>query len=124
MDHGADNAGSGSEGQRSAGSLRVLCKASEVAADQPVRAELDGFAYAVFRLGESYFVMADLCTHGPGCLSEGYIDGEEVECPFHQGRFHIPSGQPTLPPCTEAMRTWTVHVVDGDICIDPTEGAA
>jgi nitrite reductase/ring-hydroxylating ferredoxin subunit len=124
LDHGADNTGGESESQRSGGTLRVLCKASEVAADQPIKAELDGFAYAVFRLGESYFITADLCTHGPGCLSEGYIEGEEVECPFHQGRFHIPSGKPTLSPCTEAIRTWTAHLIDGDICIDPAEGAA
>jgi nitrite reductase/ring-hydroxylating ferredoxin subunit len=102
--------------------LRVLCKASEVLPDQPARAEIDGFAYAVFCVDGSYFVTADLCTHGPGCLSEGYVDGDEVECPFHGGRFHLASGQPTAPPCTEAIRTWTAHLVDGDICIDPAEG--
>jgi nitrite reductase/ring-hydroxylating ferredoxin subunit len=31
---------------------------------------------------------------------EGFVDGEEVECPFHQGRFHIPTGHPSAPPCT------------------------
>jgi nitrite reductase/ring-hydroxylating ferredoxin subunit len=45
----------------------------------------------------------------------------EIECPFHQGRFDIRTGQPTGAPCTEALRVWTVHVIDGRICIDPAE---
>ena len=85
------------------------------------RAELDGEAYAVFKLGAAYYVLADACTHGPGQLSEGTVIGEEVECPFHQGRFNIKTGQPVLPPCTEAVRSWTASVVDGRVCIDPAE---
>jgi hypothetical protein len=27
----------------------------------------------------------------------------------------------SLAPCTEALRVWTVHLVDGKICIDPEE---
>jgi nitrite reductase/ring-hydroxylating ferredoxin subunit len=54
----------------------------------------------------------------PGSLADGTVDGEEVECPFHQGRFHIPTGQPTAPPCTEKLRVWPARVIDGRICID------
>jgi nitrite reductase/ring-hydroxylating ferredoxin subunit len=105
----------------SADALLRLCGVSEVAADEPRRVEIDGFAYAIFKLGERYFVTADQCTHGPGFLAEGAVIGEEVECPFHQGRFHIPTGAPTLPPCTEPVRVWTVQIRDGQIFIDPTE---
>src|SRR6185437_10843090 len=101
--------------------LLALCGVDEVNAEEPLRVEIDGFAYAVYRLGEKYFVTADQCTHGPGLLSEGAVIGEEIECPFHQGRFHIPSGAPTLPPCTEPVRVWTAHLCDGRICIDPDE---
>jgi nitrite reductase/ring-hydroxylating ferredoxin subunit len=101
--------------------LRVLCAVSGVSEEAPCRAELDGAAYAVFKLGAAYYVLADACTHGPGQLSEGAVIGEEVECPFHQGHFNIKTGQPVLPPCTEAVRAWTAFVVDGRVCIDPTE---
>lgn len=101
--------------------LRVLCAASGVSEETPCRAELDGSAYAVFKLGAAYYVLADACTHGPGQLSEGTVIGEEVECPFHQGHFNIKTGQPVLPPCTEAVRSWTAFLVDGRVCIDPAE---
>jgi ethylbenzene dioxygenase ferredoxin component len=101
--------------------LVPLCAAAEVSEDEPRRVERDGFAYAVFAKGEEYFVTADECTHGPGLLSEGAVIGEEIECPFHQGRFDLRTGAPTFPPCYEPVRVWTAHVVDGTICIDPAE---
>jgi len=98
-----------------------LCAAAEATEELPLRVECAGNVYAVFKLASGYFVTADACTHGPGSLSAGRIEGEEVECPFHQGRYHIPSGRPTAPPCTVPIRCWTAHVIDGQIMIDPDE---
>lgn len=81
--------------------------------DQPYRAEADGQAIAVFQIDGKYYATQDLCTHGPGSLSEGYVDGEEIECPFHQGRFNILSGNPVCAPCTVPLKTWEV-IVEGD----------
>lgn len=99
--------------------LTRLCALSEVAEDEPCRVELDGFAYAVFEVDGAYFVTADECTHGPGSLSEGHVENFEVECPFHQGRFDIRTGQPTLAPCEVALRVWEAVVHDGAVMIDP-----
>ena len=95
-----------------------LCDISEVRPDSPLKVEASGELLAVFQLGESYFVTQDLCTHGPGSLSEGYVDGDEIECPFHQGRFCIRTGRPTAAPCTVPLKTWPVVVRAGKICID------
>lgn len=99
--------------------LTRLCGLDEVEEDQPVRAEIDGFAYAVFRVGELIFVTADMCSHGPGFLSDGYVEGCEVECPFHQGRFDLRTGMPTEPPCEVPVQTWTAIIQDDAIFIDP-----
>jgi ethylbenzene dioxygenase ferredoxin component len=104
--------------------LVPLCTTSEVSEDTPLKVERDGASYAVLQQGDTYFVMADECTHGPGYLSEGCVVGDEIECPFHQGRFDLRTGAPTAPPCFEPIRVWTVHVVDGKICIDPDETRA
>jgi nitrite reductase/ring-hydroxylating ferredoxin subunit len=104
--------------------LVALCAASDVKPDTPVRALLENVAFAVFNLNRQFYVTQDQCTHGPGSLSEGFVMDTEIECPFHQGRFDIRTGQPTAAPCIEALRTWTVHVIDGQICIDPLEHGA
>ncbi len=100
-----------------------LCDAADVAEDTPVGVHHAGRDYAVFVHEGAYYVTQDLCTHGPGLMSEGFVEGCEVECPFHQGRFNFITGAVASPPCTEALRIWTAHVEDGKVCIDPDESA-
>jgi nitrite reductase/ring-hydroxylating ferredoxin subunit len=102
--------------------LIMLCAARMVRPDAPARVEHDGTAYAIFNLNGAWHVTQDECTHGPGSLSEGWVEGDEIECPFHQGRFHIPSGQPIAAPCTIPLRIWPARLIDENIWIDTTEG--
>jgi len=97
--------------------LLALCSTSEVPEGGALKVERDGFVLAVFNLGGRFFVTDDACTHGPGSLSEGEVDGEIVECNFHNGAFHIPTGRVEAPPCMVALRTYQVSVVDGEVCI-------
>jgi nitrite reductase/ring-hydroxylating ferredoxin subunit len=99
--------------------LIALCAASDVAPDTPIRVVINGAAYAVFNVNGRFHVTQDACTHGPGSLAEGMIIDDEIECPFHQGRFHIPSGRATAAPCTEPLKVWLAHMIDGVIHVDP-----
>jgi nitrite reductase/ring-hydroxylating ferredoxin subunit len=101
--------------------LSVLCTIAEVAEDAPLKVSRDERDYAVFKVADRIYVTQDACTHGPGSLSEGFVENGEVECPFHQGRFELATGRPSAPPCTEALRIWTVHLSDGRVLIDPNE---
>lgn len=99
------------------GTLIDICGVNDVSSDVPFKSTVGDIDVAVFQLGESYYVIADLCTHGPGSLSEGWVEGDEVECPFHQGKFCIITGEPTGAPCTIPLRTWPVVVRDARICV-------
>jgi nitrite reductase/ring-hydroxylating ferredoxin subunit len=101
--------------------LVALCDAADVTPDMSLRVEVADSAYAVFNLDGHFFATQDQCTHGPGSLAEGFVIGAEIECPFHQGRFDIRTGRATAAPCTQALRIWTVHIIDGRLCIDPAE---
>ena len=75
-----------------------------------------GIAVAVFRIGDQLFGLHDQCTHGTARLSEGYVSSDGcVECPLHQGRVDIRTGQPLCAPITEAIRRFEVRVVDGRV---------
>src|SRR5205814_2660854 len=82
-----------------------LCSADEVPEGGAIKVERDSLVLAVFNLGGRFFVTDDACTHGPGSLSESDIDvdAEIVECNFHQGAFHIPTGRVEAPPCMIAL---------------------
>ena len=103
--------------------LVALCATGDVEPDMPLRVDVEGESYAVFNIDGAYHVTQDLCTHGPGSLADGFIMGDEIECPIHQGRFHIPSGRPTFAPCTEALKVWPVQVIDGMLYIDLAQPA-
>ena len=104
-------------------SLLGLCSTSEVPEGGAIKVEKGGYILAVFNLGGRYFVTDDSCTHGPGSLSEGDIDGEVVECNFHNGAFHIPSGRVEAPPCMVPLKTYVVQVVGGQVFIEAPAGA-
>jgi nitrite reductase/ring-hydroxylating ferredoxin subunit len=101
--------------------LVALCAIDEVNQDTPRGVTIDGCDYAVFLVDGRLYVTQDHCTHGPGRLSEGFMQGAEVECPFHQGHFDVRTGQPTAAPCTVPLRTWTPIPRGGAVCIDPFE---
>jgi nitrite reductase/ring-hydroxylating ferredoxin subunit len=98
-----------------------LCHAGEVAEGKAIKVEKNGMTLAVFNIQGEYFVTDDTCTHGPGSLSEGYIDGDTVECDFHNGSFNIKTGEVVTPPCMIPLRTYKTHVEDGVVVIE-TDG--
>ncbi len=59
-----------------------LCSTAEVAPGNALKVDKAGLVLAVFNLDGEFFVTDDACTHGPGSLSERFIEGEVVECNF------------------------------------------
>ena len=95
-----------------------LCRAADVTVGTPLRIEAEGLVLAVFNLDGEYFVTDDACTHGPGSLGEGYVDGEVVECNFHGGQFNIRTGEVVAPPCMEPVKTYRTRVENGMVVIE------
>jgi nitrite reductase/ring-hydroxylating ferredoxin subunit len=90
-----------------------------LAENEPRRVDIPGGdPVAVFRLPDGIFAIDDTCTHGAASLADGFVEGDEVECPFHAGRFDIRTGAATLHPCTIALRTYPVWIVGDDIIVD------
>jgi nitrite reductase/ring-hydroxylating ferredoxin subunit len=102
----------------SAGNRIELCSASDVASGTALKVEVGEAAYAVFNVDGEFFVTDDACTHGPGSLSEGYIDDDVVECNFHNGQFNIRTGEVVSPPCMVPVKIYPASVVDGKITIE------
>jgi nitrite reductase/ring-hydroxylating ferredoxin subunit len=95
-----------------------LCQAADVAEGTALKVETEGLILAVFNVDGEYYVLDDACTHGPGSLSEGYIEGDVVECNFHNGQFNIRTGEVVLPPCMIPMKTYPTTVEDGKVCVE------
>ena len=69
-----------------------------------VEVQADGRVLALFRVGD-----ASLC--------EGFVEGHEVECPLHQGRFDLRDGTPMCAPAYDALQTWPVRIEGGRVFV-------
>jgi biphenyl 2,3-dioxygenase ferredoxin component len=95
-----------------------ICRTDEVAVGTPLRVEAEGLVLAVFNLDGDFFVTDDACTHGPGSLGDGYVEGDVVECNFHGGQFNIRTGEVVAPPCMEPVKTYRTRVEHGMVVIE------
>jgi nitrite reductase/ring-hydroxylating ferredoxin subunit len=95
-----------------------LCRATDVAVGCAIKVDIQDLELAVFNVDGEFYVIDDHCTHGPGSLSEGYIEGDIVECNFHQGQFNIRTGAVVLPPCVVPVKTYPAFVRDGMVVIE------
>lgn len=97
-----------------------VCSTDDVKPGGVRLVETHGLALAVYHIEGRFFVTDDHCTHGPGSLSEGWLEGFQIECDFHQGRFDVRTGEVIDPPPMVPVRTYAV-VVEGDrVLIDPS----
>ena len=70
---------------------------------------------ALYNAGGEIFATDNICTHGHARLCEGFLEGHEIECPLHQGRFDIRTGAPTCAPVTEAIRSYPIRIEGGRV---------
>ena len=83
---------------------------------------LPGFAVAVAVVlhDDDVYAIHDECSHAAIPLSEGEVDGCEIECWLHGSRFDLRTGKPSGPPATEPVPTYPVRVEGGDVLVDVT----
>jgi naphthalene 1,2-dioxygenase system ferredoxin subunit len=73
---------------------------------------------AVYTVGAAVYASDDTCTHGQARLCVGFLDGYEIECPLHQGKFDIRDGRPLCAPATQPIRTYPVKIEGNRVFIE------
>ena len=101
-------------------SLRRACSLADLPAkESAIQVDLDGTLVAVVRDGEGELhAIEDECSHGRVCLSEGVVEGREIECWLHGGRFDLRTGHPTQLPPTADILVYPLQVDGDDILVD------
>ena len=81
---------------RATGSTRP--PTSDVPQDDVIGVVVAGRDIALYGVDGEVFATDNICTHGHARLCEGFLEGHEIECPLHQGRFDVRTGMPTCAP--------------------------
>lgn len=95
-----------------------LCARDDVEDGSILKVEIYDLELAIYHAEGAFYVTDDACTHGPGSLSEGYLDGHVIECDFHNGQFDIRDGAVVAPPCIVALKTYKVIPHDTMVVIE------
>ena len=82
--------------------------------------QLDGENICLVNVEGKYYAIGNICTHEGGPLADGTLEGYEVECPWHNSKFDVRTGEVKEPPASEPEPTYQVKVDGNDILIKKT----
>ena len=75
--------------------------------------EIGDKSIALYNIDGEIFATDNICTHAFAALSDGWLDGDCIECPLHGGRFEIKTGKGLGPPIPCDIKSFPVRI-EGD----------
>jgi 3-phenylpropionate/trans-cinnamate dioxygenase ferredoxin subunit len=81
-------------------------------------AEINGDEIALYWVDDAPYATENICTHAFARLSEGYLEGDCIECPVHQALFNVKTGAAVSPPAYQAVKTYPCRVEGENIMIE------
>jgi 3-phenylpropionate/trans-cinnamate dioxygenase ferredoxin component len=101
-------------------SAERVCALSDLVQDEAHRVEVGGIAIAVVLDSEGeVHAIGDTCTHGDISLSDGFVEGDTLECWAHGSAFSLRTGKPLNLPAYEPVPVFAVTIEGDDVLIDP-----
>lgn len=94
-----------------------VCRIDDLEPGTIISADV-GERVAVCKVEGTVYAFQDKCTHAKAWLSDGWLHGAEVVCPFHMGRFSVTTGAATCLPAMTALRTFPVSIEAGDVFVE------
>ena len=96
-----------------------VAQLSEIKPGEMISVEVDSEQVLLANIDGSIHAVDDVCSHAYASLSEGDLNGEEVECPLHGGTFNVTTGEVLGPPADEPVRVYKVQIEGDDILVGP-----
>ena len=87
----------------------------DVPQDDVIGLAVAGRDIALYGVKGAVYATDNLCTHDHARLCDGFLDGHEIECPLHQGKFDVRDGRPLCDPVTVPLRRYPVRVEGGRV---------
>jgi len=95
-----------------------VCAAADVPENGVISREVGDELVAIYHINGVFYATQGSCTHAFANLADGILEGEEIECSFHFGKFHVPSGKAIEAPCFVPLKTFKTEVRDGQVFVD------
>ena len=94
------------------------CAESDIDGGDVMRLDHGRRTFAIYDTEDGKFFATDgLCTHEKVHLADGLVMGNIIECPKHNGRFDLRTGQAKGAPACIDLKIWPVKVENGRVLI-------
>jgi ferredoxin-NADP reductase/nitrite reductase/ring-hydroxylating ferredoxin subunit len=100
-----------------------VAKKSDIPLSHMKEVQVNGQSVCVGNIDGKYFAINNICSHEGGPLADGKLQGFEVECPWHQSKFDMRTGEVKAPPVVEPQATYEVTIFGEDIMLKPGSGS-
>lgn len=90
----------------------------DIPEDDVMGVDVGGKSLALYDVQGEVFATENICTHGHARLCDGFLEGFEIECPLHQGRFDVRSGKAMCAPLTEDLRSYPIRIEGGRVLVE------
>jgi naphthalene 1,2-dioxygenase ferredoxin component len=97
------------------GNWVTVAAKSKIAEGEIAEARAGDEQIAIYNVDGTLYATSNICTHAFALLSDGWLDGDVVECPLHAGRFEVKTGKALGPPVDCDIKTYPVRVVGDDV---------
>lgn len=93
-----------------------VCDESTLPVGDVIRFDHGRKTFAIIRDHDGKLFATDgICTHGNNHLADGLVIAGTIECPKHNGRFHLVDGSPARAPICRGLATYPVEARDGRV---------
>ena len=83
--------------------------------------DVNGRPLALFNIEGEFYAIDQVCPHAGGPLSDGWVDGSNVICPWHGWEFDLKTGEC---PYGFAQQTYPVKLEGEDVLVSPDANPA
>jgi ferredoxin-NADP reductase/nitrite reductase/ring-hydroxylating ferredoxin subunit len=95
----------------------MVAETKDIQTSQMKEVQIDGQDVCIANVDGKYYAIGNVCTHEGGPLADGVLEGYEVECPWHQSRFDVRTGEVRGPPASESEPSYEIKVDGNSILV-------
>jgi nitrite reductase (NADH) small subunit/3-phenylpropionate/trans-cinnamate dioxygenase ferredoxin subunit len=99
------------------GTLHTVARVGDLRDGDCAVASIQQKVIAVFRVGDAYYAIDNMCPHMGAELSGGFVEDGIVTCPWHYWRFRLSDGTWADNPRIK-IGSYPVHIVGDEIKIE------
>jgi 3-phenylpropionate/trans-cinnamate dioxygenase ferredoxin subunit len=104
-----------SSAERGGAEWQRVGQASALTEDRPLAVELHGTPVGVFLVNGEIRAVENVCPHAYALLSQGFVEGDTVECPLHGAIFQLSTGKCVSGPSDRDIAVFEAKVEGEDI---------